>query len=89
MFVDYAGVTMPIHDAVAGGQFAAQVFVATLGASDYTFVEVQPDQSLASWIQGHVHAVEAFQGVPLVVVPDNLRSGVAHPYALTYGEVLY
>ena len=79
MFVDYAGVTMPIHDAVAGGQFAAQVFVATLGASDYTFVEVQPDQSLASWIQGHVHAVEAFQGVPLVVVPDNLRSGVAHP----------
>ena len=79
MFVDYAGVTVPIHDAITGGEFPAQVFVATLGASNYTFVEVQPDQSLASWIQGHVHAVEAFQGVPLAVVPDNLRSGVAHP----------
>ena len=79
MFVDYAGVTMPIHDAETGGHVAAPVFVATLGASDYTFVEVQPDQSLASWIQGPGHAVEAFQGVPLVVVPDNLRSGVVHP----------
>ena len=59
MFVDYAGVTVPIHVAVTGGESRAQVFVATLGASDYTFVEVQPDQSLASWIQGHGHAVEA------------------------------
>ena len=80
MFVDYAGVTVPIDDnAVTGSESRAQVFVATWGASDYTFVEVQPDQSLASWIPGPVHAVEAFQGVPLVVVPDNLRSGVTHP----------
>ena len=79
MFVDYAGVTVPITDAHTGTVWPAQVFVATLGASQYTFTEVQPNPGLNAWIQGHVHAVEHFQGVPQAVVPDNLRSGVTTP----------
>lgn len=56
-----------------------QIFVAVLGASSYTYVEAQPSQGLEHWIGGHVRALAFFDGVPLVVVPDNLKSGVKHP----------
>jgi transposase len=51
--------------------------VAVLGASNYTFSEASPDQSLPSWIGSHIHAFEYFKGVPEIVVPDNLKSGVS------------
>lgn len=81
-FVDYAGETVPIVDAATGEMHPAQIFVAVLGASNYTFAEAHPSQDIASWIQGHVHAFQAFRGVPAAIVPDNLKAGVirAHPY---------
>lgn len=39
--------------------------------SNFVFVGVYPDQTLASWIGGHVEALAAFQGVPRIIVPDN------------------
>ena len=56
-----------------------QILVAVLGASSYTYVEAQPSQELEHWIGCHVRALAFFDGVPLVVVPDNLKSGVKHP----------
>lgn len=78
-FVDYAGQTLPITDPVTGQIRKAQVFIAVLGASNYTYCEVQEAQSLRHWIRGHVHAFTYFQGVPEAVVPDNLKSGVHMP----------
>jgi len=81
-FVDYAGHTIPITDARTGEISQAEIFVAVLGASNYTFAEATASQSLPDWIGSHVRAFEFFQGVTEIVVPDNLRSGVtkAHRY---------
>jgi transposase len=54
----------------------AEIFVAVLGASNYTYAEATWSQGLWDWINSHVRALSYFQGVPLIVVPDNLKSGV-------------
>ena len=60
----------------------AQVFVAVLGASNYTYAEATWSQALPDWIGSHVRTFGFLGGVPELVVPDNLRSGVskAHRY---------
>jgi transposase len=79
LFVDYAGQTMEITDPETGEIQEIQIFVATLGASNYTFAEATLSQELSSWIQSHVHAFEFFGGVPEILVPDNLKSAVTRP----------
>jgi len=79
LFVDYAGHTIAVLDRVTGETRQAQVFVATLGASDYTYAEATWTQSLQDWIGSHVRAFEFFGGVPEIVVPDNLKAGVTSP----------
>lgn len=79
MFVDYAGQTLPIVDRSTGEIRAAQIFVAVLGASSYTFAEATWSQALADWIGSHTRALGFFGGVPQIIVPDNLKSGVNKP----------
>ena len=79
LFVDYAGQTIPIQDPFTGKIQTAYLFVATLGASNYTFAEASLAQDLPSWIQSHVHALEFLGGVPHILVPDNLKVGVTNP----------
>jgi transposase len=79
LFIDYAGQTAPIIDPTTGEITEAQIFIATLGASNYTFAEASPSQDLPSWIQSHVHAFEFFGGVPEILVPDNIKAGVTKP----------
>jgi len=76
LFVDYAGDTIAVSDPGTGEVRAAAVFVAVLGASNYTFAEATWTQGLADWIGSHLRAFEFFCGVPEIVVPDNLKSGV-------------
>ena len=77
MFVDYAGQTVPVVDRATGETHQAQIFVAVLGASSYTYAEATPSQKLPHWIGSHARAFEFFGGVPQLVIPDNLKSGVA------------
>lgn len=80
-FVDYAGMTMPIVvDRSTGEVHEAQVFVGCLGASNYTFCEATNTQSLPDWIESHVRMFEFFEGLPEIVVPDNLKSGIKNPH---------
>jgi transposase len=76
MFVDYAGPTISFINRETGEIQFAQIFVAVLGASNYTYVEAHPAQDVESFIKGHVHAFEFCGGVPQLVVPDNLKAGV-------------
>ena len=76
LFIDYAGQTVPVVDPETGEERQAQVFVAVLGASSYTFAEATWTQSLPDWTASHVRAFEFYGGCPELVVPDNLRSGV-------------
>jgi transposase len=79
LFVDYAGDTIPIYDPCTGDVEQAAVFVAVLGASSYAFAEATSGQDLRNWIGSHIRAFEFLGGVTLVVVPDNLKSGVRKP----------
>jgi len=54
----------------------AQIFVATMGASDYSYAEATKTQQLPDWIGSHERALNYFSGCPEVLVPDNLKSGV-------------
>ena len=76
LFVDYAGPTIRVINRETGEIQRAQIFVAVLGASSYTFVEAHPAQTLEWFIRGHVHAFEYFGGTPTLIVPDNLKSAV-------------
>ena len=76
-FVDYSGDTVPVIDAGTGETQPAQLFIAVLGASDYTFAEATWTQTLPDWLGSHTRAVTCFGGVPAAIVPDNLRSGVS------------
>lgn len=79
LFVDFAGDTIPIHDPRTGAVVPAYLFVAALGASNYTYAEAVLSQDLPSWISLHVHTFEFMGAVPAIVVPDNTRTGVTHP----------
>ena len=79
LFVDYAGSTVPIVNALTGEISAAQIFVATLGASNYTFACATPRQTTADWIGAPVDALEFFGGVPRLIVPDQTRSLIKRP----------
>ena len=76
LFVDYAGMTIGITDRGTGEIKQAQIFVATLGASNYTYTEATWSQEVKNWLGSHRRALEFFGGVPEVIVPDNLKSGV-------------
>jgi len=79
MEVDYAGMTLPITNPETGAIHQAAVFVATLPASNYTYVDVQLSQELQHWLASHVRAFAFFGGVPKILRPDNLKTGVKKP----------
>lgn len=75
-FVDYSGLTMEFFDKESGEIREAEIFVAVLGASGYTFAEASCDQKKGSFIASHINAFEFFGGVSEILIPDNLKSGV-------------
>jgi len=101
LFVDYAGQTVGIVDRQTGEEREAQIFVAVLGASNYSFSCAVWDQSLSNWIEVHIKAFEYFGGVTEIVICDNLKSGVSkscryepdinptyHDMAIFYGTAI-
>jgi len=78
-FIDYAGMTLPVVDPETGELRQAQLFVAVLGASSYTYAQLQWSQDLPNWIAGHVGAFAFWNGVPQIVVVDNAKVAVKHP----------
>ena len=82
LFVDYAGQTIAIVDRTTGASRHAQLFVAVLGCSNYTYAEATWSQALPDWLGSHGRALQYFGGVSRAIVPDNLKSAVtrAHRY---------
>ena len=79
LFVDHAGQTIPITDPRTGEIREVYLFVATLGASNYTYAEATEHRDLVSWIRSHNRALRFFGGVPKIVIPDNWKTGVTSP----------
>lgn len=76
VFIDYSGMTMSITNRDTGEITKAEIFVAVLGASDYTFVIATLSQKKKDFIQAHIKMFEYLDGVPELLVPDNLKSAV-------------
>ncbi len=76
MFVDYAGKLLEIVDPESGEITAVQVYIATLGASQYTYIEASMSQKKDDFITSTENALHFFGGVPAAIVPDNLKSAV-------------
>ena len=82
LFVDYSGLKGEITDRKSGKKTLVDIFVATLGASGYTYAEASANQRLESFMDSHVNTFEFIEGVTQILVPDNLKSAVtkAHRY---------
>ena len=77
LFVDYAGDGVPvIIDRLTGEVRMAQIFVAVLGASSFTFAKASWTQTLPDWIDAHVSTLHAIGGVPQLLVPDNTKTAI-------------
>ena len=83
LYLDYSGLTVAIWN-LAGTKikFQAELFVGTLGASQKTFCRAYENQQLENWIAGNCDCLEFFNGVPELLIPDNLKSAIkrAHIY---------
>ena len=78
LFVDWAGLTIPLTDPQTGQPRPAYLFVAVLGASNYTYAAAFENTQLLAWIEAHVQAWEFFGGVARLTIPDNTRTAVSH-----------
>ncbi len=88
MYVDFTGAKLPYVDITTGEVKQGEVFVAILGWSQYAYVEVMLNQTIEEFIAGCENALRYFNGVPLALVPDNLKSAVfkANNYEPTVNE---
>jgi transposase len=75
-FIDYCGPTVPIICRNTGEIRSAQVFVAVLGASSYTFAEATWTQSLPDWIASHQRAFHFFAGVTELQILDYVPGNI-------------
>lgn len=74
LFADYAGQTLSIHDPAGGPSCAAHIFVAVLGASNYTYACATAAEGMVDWIGGLVGALNYVGGVTELIVPDNPKA---------------
>ena len=79
LFADFAGPTVPVLASDGGVEFEAHVFVAVLGASNYTFACATRTETMADWIGSLCDALEFIGGVPELLVPDNPKALIARP----------
>jgi len=79
MQVDWAGATACIAESIVGELTTANIFVATLPCSGYSYAEAFLNQNQESWTTAHIHTFEYFGGAPRILVPDNLKTGVENP----------
>ncbi len=79
VFVDYSGKRIGIVDGASCEVRQAEIFLGVLGASSFTYAEATWTQTLPDWIGAHVRMFRSFGGVPRLIVPDNLKSGVNKP----------
>ena len=76
LYVDFAGMTVAVTNPETGEVIQTQIFVATFGASNYTYFQAIASQKLPDWIAAHINAFKYFGGLPKFLIPDNLKSAV-------------
>jgi transposase len=77
-FIDYSGKKMSVVDVLTGEIREAEIFVASMGASKYTYAEATWTQTIPDWIESHKRMFRFFGAVPWVLTPDNLKPAINH-----------
>ncbi len=83
LFIDFCGPTVPVINPDTGEIRRVAIFVAVMGASNYTYVEACEGQDMMSWLNAHSRCLTFLGGVPKLLIPDNLRSAVKRPIAMS------
>jgi len=78
-FIDYSGKRPHIVDRRTGEEMPVELFVAALGASNFTYAEATDSQQLSCWVGSHIRMAEYLGGSSEIWVPDNLKSGITKP----------
>lgn len=76
LFLDFSGSRPSITNIQTGERTPVELFIAVIGASRKTFVYAVATQRLADWCEANARAMEFYEGVPTLLVPDNLKSAV-------------
>ena len=76
LYVDFAGKTWDVYDGEDGQPSRKQLFVATLGYSQYSYVEAVDSQRTEDFIAALNRCLQYYGGVPKAIVPDNLKAAV-------------
>lgn len=77
MYIDWVG-DQPelLIDRETGELRKVHIFATTLGLSSLIYAEAFPNEKLPCFIEGTVHALSFYEGVPKYLVPDNLKTAV-------------
>ncbi len=78
-FIDFSGKKPHYIDPSTGEEIETELFVATLGASNFTYAEATESQELVHWVKAHTRMVKYFGGSSEIWIPDNLKSGITTP----------
>ena len=78
-FIDFSGKRPHIVDRQTGEEIPVELFVAGLGASNFTYAEATESQQLPCWVGAHTRMADYFGGSTEIWIPDNLKSGVTKP----------
>jgi hypothetical protein len=76
MYIDFTGEKLQIVDPQTGEVQKTEVFISVLGASQLTYIEATTSQKKEDFINCCENALHFYGGVPLAIVPDNLKSAV-------------
>lgn len=76
LFVDFAGKKLSYTDPETGEEIECEVLVACMPYSDYAFAMAIESQRVEDFIFALVCLLHALGGVPVVLVPDNLKSAI-------------
>lgn len=79
LYIDFAGEKLYITDPQSGEKQAVEVFIATLGCSQYTYCQAVYSQKKSDFLLALANALSYFGGVPQAIVPDNLKPAVTKP----------
>ena len=77
--LDWSGSAILLSNRLTDNVIPCHLFTAAFPFSSYFYVEAFADETLRSWISGIVHALSFFEGVPIILRPDNLKTAIITP----------
>lgn len=76
VYIDWAGDKPAIIQHGNGELLQAHIFITTVGLSSFLYGELFPDEKNPNFIAGVTDALESYDAVPRILIPDNLKTAI-------------